>query len=117
MQLHLNKLRIACAVLLTVGCRSDVHQSSRVQALAARVVVRTYSERVRQARCEASDVVCRRVRARVRVRVHFVIIRVRTRPVELNPVVGDVAVRGRGCSPRQVHRERRHGHGGEARWS
>ena len=79
MQLHLNKLRIACAVLLTVGCHRDVHQSSRVRAHAARVVNgRAYSERVRLARFEVGDVVCRRVRARV----HFVIIRVGTRPVD-----------------------------------
>ena len=101
-------------MLLTVGCRCDVHQSSRVPAHAARVVNgRAYSKRVRRARFEASDVICRRVRARV----HFVIKQVGTCPVDKQRVVGDDAVHGRGCSPRQVHRERRHGHGGEARWS
>ena len=77
MQLHLNKLRIDCAVLLTVGCRCDVHQSSRVRAHADRVE-RAYSERVRLAGGKAGDVVCRRVRARVLI----VIIRPGTRRVD-----------------------------------
>ena len=66
-------------MLLTVGCRCDVHQSSRVRAHAACVVNgRAYSERIRLARYEASDVVCRCVRARV----HFVMIPVGTRQVD-----------------------------------
>ena len=79
-QLHLNKLRIACAVLLTVGWRwhYDV-QRCRVRARAARVYGRTYSEPVRRARFEVSEVVCRRVRARGHRSVYN---QVATRPVE-----------------------------------
>ena len=59
-------LRIACAVLLTVGCRRDVHQSRRVRARAVNSGG-AHGERVRLARVEAGDVECRRVRARVQI--------------------------------------------------
>ena len=63
-ELHLNKLRSACAVLLTVGCRRDVHQSSRIRARAVNSGG-AHGERVRLACVEAGNVECCRVRARV----------------------------------------------------
>ena len=98
----------------TVGCRRYVCQSSGVRARAVCAASsRAHGERVRRARGEAGDV----ERCRVSARVHRDGARGRTRRVEEHCVVGDVTVCGCARSPRQGHRCRHHGHGGETRWN